>query len=342
MTAQPVESLPEMFAVDVDGSQASVDPFDLDNFGTAIDSTKSYFREITKTPLLTAEEEPMLARQVEAGVLSWEALGNSEVFANYYQKMGDGSSKEQFKSELARIQFLGEVARTRFIESNLRLSVSIAKRYQGRGLSLLDLIQEGNLGVYRAVQKFDPDKGYKFSTYATWWVRQSITRSLADKGRSIRIPMHSVELLRKIPGVTEELTESLGRAPTYSEIAKEAKKTESLVRDALRADQTVISLDQPLGHDPHGETFGDMLYDPDTPDAFETIINGRLVYELIDRLDKEAAAVIGMRIGLESSRPMTHKEISKSLSMSVEQVIKLEAESYASLKGHLEESRELV
>ncbi|MCY7365650.1 MAG: sigma-70 family RNA polymerase sigma factor [Frankiaceae bacterium] len=312
-------------------------PLALDEPPPGIDLVKAYLREIGRVALLTAEMEVDLAKRIEAGLfatykLSQHASGETKIAA-------------AMRRDLVEIERDGEVAKRHLLEANLRLVVSLAKRYQGRGLDLLDLVQEGNLGLVRAVEKFDYAKGYKFSTYATWWIRQALQRALADQGRTIRVPVHMAELITKVTRTRRDLTQSLGREPSSEEIGEPLAMTAEKVEEILRHGRDTLSLQAPVGDDE--AVLGDFIHDVDSIDpqaAVETqMLHGQLS-EVLDSLPERSAIVMRMRFGLEDGRPRTLDEVGRFLGLTRERIRQIERDTLAEIRagGRADALREYV
>ncbi len=289
----------------------------------AEDPSTFYLREISRTPLLTADEEVKLAQQLEAGNAARERLEA-------------GSVSPEERDELERAVQEGERARKRLIESNLRLVVSVAKKYLGRGLSFLDLVQEGNIGLHKAVDRFDWRKGFRFSTYAYWWIRQAVGRAVAEQGRTIRLPGHVFELLTRLYNTARELQSELGRPPRAEEIAERMGVSPDKVREAFRAARMPISLERPIGEDATS-TLGDIVADqnarPPDEQAEEAVLAGRLDRALREHLSPREAELVRLRFGLDrGGLERTLGEVGKLLAMSRERARQLEAEALRKLR----------
>jgi RNA polymerase primary sigma factor len=282
-----------------------------------------YLHEISRTPLLTAEEEVELAKAIEAGKAAQARLESGEV-------------SEDERPELERLVRVGEAARRRMIESNLRLVVSVARKYLGRGLNFLDLVQEGNLGLQKAVDRYDWRKGFRFSTYAYWWIRQAISRAVAEQGRTIRLPGHVFEQLSKLYNAARELQAELGRAPTTDEIAERAGVSPERVRDAFRAARMPISLEKPIGED-DSATLGDLVADaasrPPEQAAEEAVLARRLDDALSENLSPREAALIRLRFGLDrGGLERSLGDVGKEMGMSRERARQVEGEALEKLR----------
>ncbi|CAN5171609.1 RNA polymerase sigma factor [soil metagenome] len=312
-------------------------PLALDEPPPGIDLVKAYLREIGRVALLTAEMEVDLAKRIEAGLYATEKLRQHNI--------GEAKIAAAMRRDLAEIERDGEVAKRHLLEANLRLVVSLAKRYQGRGLDLLDLVQEGNLGLVRAVEKFDYAKGYKFSTYATWWIRQALQRALADQGRTIRVPVHMAELITKVTRTRRDLTQSLGREPSSLEIGEPLAMTAEKVEEILRHGRDTLSLQAPVGDDE--AVLGDFIHDVDSIDpqaAVETqMLHGQLS-EVLDSLPERSAIVMRMRFGLEDGRPRTLDEVGRFLGLTRERIRQIERDTLAEIRagGRADALREYV
>jgi len=291
------------------------------------DLVRIYLREIGRVPLLTAQDEVELAKSIEAGLFAEETL-------RAWPDGAAASGPRCERTELAQIAADGMHAKQRLIEANLRLVVSIAKRYIGRGLVFLDLIQEGNLGLIRAVEKFDYTKGYKFSTYATWWIRQAITRAMADQARTIRIPVHMVEVINKLARVQRQMLQDLGREPTPEELAAELDMTPEKVIEVQKYGREPISLHTPLGEDGDSE-FGDLIEDSEAIQPGEavsfTLLQEQL-HSVLDTLSEREAGVVSMRFGLTDGQPKTLDEIGKVYGVTRERIRQIESKTMSKLR----------
>jgi len=291
--------------------------------GATSDPVKDYLKQIGKVPLLNAEQEVELAKRIEAGLFAEEKLAES------------GSSlRPETRLDLEWIADDGRRAKNHLLEANLRLVVSLAKRYTGRGMLFLDLIQEGNLGLIRAVEKFDYTKGYKFSTYATWWIRQAITRAMADQARTIRIPVHMVEVINKLARVQRQMLQDLGREPTPEELAAELDMTPEKVIEVQKYGREPISLHTPLGEDGDSE-FGDLIEDSEAIQPGEavsfTLLQEQL-HSVLDTLSEREAGVVSMRFGLTDGQPKTLDEIGKVYGVTRERIRQIESKTMSKLR----------
>ena len=296
---------------------------DLDDQTPAMgDSVHTYLKSIGRTSLLTAEQEVDLAKRIEAGL-----------FAEHKLDTEPGLS-EDFRRDLGAVAEDGRRAKAHMLEANLRLVVSVAKKYTDRGLSLLDVVQEGNLGLIRAVEKFDYTKGYKFSTYAMWWIRQAIQRGFADSARTIRLPVHVLEMLSKLSRVERDMHQRLGREPTPEELAVELDRTPDQIEELLRTSRQPISLDSTIGED--GETsIGDLIEDVDAPEASEMVDRQLMAEQLrsaLDALTPREATIMSMRFGLYDGNPHTLDEIGRALGLTRERIRQLEKQSLSKLR----------
>jgi RNA polymerase primary sigma factor len=296
--------------------------------GTAADPVHTYLKEIGKVPLLTAELEVELAKRIEAGNEAADELATAEAVPA--ARAVAPEERTRLRMQVRR----GQQAKEALIEANLRLVVSIAKRYRNRGLAFLDLIQEGNLGLMRAVEKFDYTKGFKFSTYATWWIRQAITRALADQGRTIRIPVHMVETINKVVRVQRQLLQELGREPTVEEIAGRVEFPIERVREIQRINQDTVSLEQPMG-DEEDFSLSDLIEDqgaevPD--DAATRSMLHEAVRDALATLPRREREVMELRFGLEDGRVRTLEEVGKAFGVTRERIRQIEAKTLAKLR----------
>ena len=335
LTISDVDDEPDEDALlDVDGEEdIEVEKIDLSvPEGTNIeDPVRMYLKEIGKVPLLSAEEEIELAQKMEAGEMAKSQL----------EEAGDDLDDEA-KKELQKLVAQGDYAKKKLAEANLRLVVSIAKRYVGRGMLFLDLIQEGNLGLIKAVEKFDYRKGYKFSTYATWWIRQAITRAIADQARTIRIPVHMVETINKLIRVSRQLLQELGREPTPEEIAEEMDIPVERVREILKISQEPVSLETPIGEEEDSH-LGDFIQDENVPvpadAAAFTLLKEQLV-EVLSTLTEREQKVLRLRFGLDDGRARTLEEVGKVFNVTRERIRQIEAKALRKLR-HPSRSRKL-
>jgi RNA polymerase primary sigma factor len=290
--------------------------------GATADPVKDYLKQIGKVALLNAEQEVQLAKRIEAGLFAEE-------------KLNSGMSLDpKLRRDLEWIAEDGRRAKNHLLEANLRLVVSLAKRYTGRGMLFLDLIQEGNLGLIRAVEKFDYTKGYKFSTYATWWIRQAITRAMADQARTIRIPVHMVEVINKLARVQRQMLQDLGREPTPEELAKELDMTPEKVVEVQKYGREPISLHTPLGEDGDSE-FGDLIEDSEAivpSDAVSFTLLQEQLDGVLDTLSDREAGVVKMRFGLTDGQPKTLDEIGKVYGVTRERIRQIESKTMSKLR----------
>ncbi|WP_411567153.1 RNA polymerase sigma factor [Raineyella sp. LH-20] len=291
--------------------------------GATADPVKDYLKQIGKVALLNAAQEVELAKRIEAGLFAEEKLGEDG------GKLGpnDLSDYEWIAND-------GHNAKNHLLEANLRLVVSLAKRYTGRGMLFLDLIQEGNLGLIRAVEKFDYTKGYKFSTYATWWIKQAITRAMADQARTIRIPVHMVEVINKLARVQRQMLQDLGREPTPDELAKELDMTPEKVIEVQKYGREPISLHTPLGEDGDSE-FGDLIEDSEAvvpADAVSFTLLQEQLHDVLDTLSEREAGVVSMRFGLTDGQPKTLDEIGKVYGVTRERIRQIESKTMSKLR----------
>jgi RNA polymerase primary sigma factor len=290
--------------------------------GATADPVKDYLKQIGKVPLLNAEQEVELAKRIEAGLFAEDKLNVP------------GSPNPKLRRELEVIAADGRRAKNHLLEANLRLVVSLAKRYTGRGMLFLDLIQEGNLGLIRAVEKFDYTKGYKFSTYATWWIRQAITRAMADQARTIRIPVHMVEVINKLARVQRQMLQDLGREPTPDELARELDMSPEKVIEVQKYGREPISLHTPLGEDGDSE-FGDLIEDSEAivpADAVSFTLLQEQLHSVLDTLSEREAGVVSMRFGLTDGQPKTLDEIGKVYGVTRERIRQIESKTMSKLR----------
>jgi RNA polymerase primary sigma factor len=318
---------PELDGDDMASLEADVAAFadgvDLDDQTPAMgDSVHTYLKSIGRTSLLTAEQEVDLAKRIEAGLFAEHKLDT------------DPDLDPQMRRDLELVAEDGRRAKSHMLEANLRLVVSVAKKYSDRGLSLLDVVQEGNLGLIRAVEKFDYTKGYKFSTYAMWWIRQAIQRGFADSARTIRLPVHVLEMLSKLSRVERDMHQRLGREPTPEELAVELDRTPDQIEELLRTSRQPISLDSTIGED--GETsIGDLIEDVDAPEASELVDRQLMAEQLrsaLDALTPREATIMAMRFGLYDGNPHTLDEIGRALGLTRERIRQLEKQSLSKLR----------
>ncbi|MDT7706828.1 MAG: polymerase primary sigma factor [Pseudonocardiales bacterium] len=291
--------------------------------GATADPVKDYLKQIGKVPLLNAEQEVELAKRIEAGLFAEEKLALERTTLEF-----------QVLDDLEWIAEDGRRGKNHLLEANLRLVVSLAKRYTGRGMLFLDLIQEGNLGLIRAVEKFDYTKGYKFSTYATWWIRQAITRAMADQARTIRIPVHMVEVINKLARVQRQMLQDLGREPTPEELAKELDMTPEKVVEVQKYGREPISLHTPLGEDGDSE-FGDLIEDSEAivpADAVSFTLLQEQLHSVLDTLSEREAGVVSMRFGLTDGQPKTLDEIGKVYGVTRERIRQIESKTMSKLR----------
>ena len=305
------------------------------------DPVRMYLKEIGKVPLLNAEEEIEFAQKMEAGVVAKEKIAILEKRLPHVDEKEAKELRDEIKS-LQKDLDAGDEAKKRLAEANLRLVVSIAKRYVGRGMLFLDLIQEGNLGLIKAVEKFDCRKGFKFSTYATWWIRQAITRAIADQARTIRIPVHMVETINKLIRVSRQLLQELGREPTPEEIAEEMNLPVERVREILKISQEPVSLETPIGEEEDSH-LGDFIQDDNVPvpadAAAFTLLKEQLV-EVLGTLTEREQKVLRLRFGLDDGRARTLEEVGKEFNVTRERIHQIEAKALRKLR-HPSRSRKL-
>lgn len=305
------------------------------------DPVRMYLKEIGKVPLLSAEDEIEFALKMEAGAVAQEKIAILEKRIGNVDEAEEAEIREEINS-LKKDLEAGDEAKKRLAEANLRLVVSIAKRYVGRGMLFLDLIQEGNLGLIKAVEKFDHRKGFKFSTYATWWIRQAITRAIADQARTIRIPVHMVETINKLIRVSRQLLQELGREPTPEEIAEEMKLPVERVREILKISQEPVSLETPIGEEEDSH-LGDFIQDDNVPvpadAAAFTLLKEQLV-EVLSTLTEREQKVLRLRFGLDDGRARTLEEVGKEFNVTRERIRQIEAKALRKLR-HPSRSRKL-
>ena len=305
------------------------------------DPVRMYLKEIGKVPLLSAEEEIELAKNMEAGAVAKEKIAILKSREENATEEELAEIKEEIKN-LQKDLDAGDEAKKRLAEANLRLVVSIAKRYVGRGMLFLDLIQEGNLGLIKAVEKFDYRKGYKFSTYATWWIREAITRAIADQARTIRIPVHMVETINKLIRVSRQLLQELGREPSPEEIAAEMNMPVERVREILKISQEPVSLETPIGEEEDSH-LGDFIQDDNVPvpaDAAAFTLLKEQLEEVLGTLTEREQKVLTLRFGLEDGRARTLEEVGKEFNVTRERIRQIEAKALRKLR-HPSRSRKL-
>ncbi|MET9090743.1 RNA polymerase sigma factor [Streptomyces cyaneofuscatus] len=295
-----------------------------DSGGPTSDLFRQYLREIGRIPLLTAADEVELARRVEAGLFAEERLANTP------------DLDSRLAGDLDRLVVMGRTAKRRLIEANLRLVVSVAKRYVGRGLTMLDLVQEGNLGLIRAVEKFDYARGYKFSTYATWWIRQAMSRALADQARTIRVPVHVVELINRVVRVQRRMLQERGYEPTAEEVAGQLDLTPERVTEVLRLAQEPVSLHAPVGEE-DDVSFGDLIEDGDAASPVETaafLLLREHLEAVLSTLGERERKVVQLRYGLDDGRPRTLEEIGRIFGVTRERIRQIESKTLSRLRDH--------
>ncbi len=328
--AEELEELPENEMVD---PNALSDSFSID------DPVRMYLKEIGKVNLLSSDEEIALAQTMASGAAAAEQL---DEFARMREAGEEVPISEEDEAQLKQLRRKGEDAKQRLAEANLRLVVSIAKRYVGRGMHFLDLIQEGNLGLIKAVEKFDYTKGYKFSTYATWWIRQAITRAIADQARTIRIPVHMVETINKVIRVSRQLLQELGHDPSPEEIAEEMNMPVDKVREILKIAQEPVSLETPIGEEEDSH-LGDFIPDEDASEPSEaasyTLLKEQLV-EVLGTLTKREEKVLRLRFGIEDGRARTLEEVGREFNVTRERIRQIEAKALRKLR-HPSRSKKL-
>ncbi|MCD6142037.1 RNA polymerase sigma factor RpoD [Candidatus Bipolaricaulota bacterium] len=309
------------------------------------DPVKTYLREIGKVPLLTREDEVELAMAMEAGKEAEQKLENARLSA----ERGIDVITPEERRELEELVRKGKEARERLIVSNLRLVVSIAKRYMNRGLSFLDLIQEGNMGLMRAVEKFDYKRGYKFSTYATWWIRQAITRAIADQSRTIRVPVHMIETVRELNRIKREYIQKHGAAPTLEDLSEITGMSIDKIKKVENVSQYTASLERPIGDD-EDDTLGDFIEDPHSPsptkETFRMFLREQL-NRALDQLDEREREILQLRYGLEDGHPRTLKDVALKFNITRERIRQIEIKAIEKLKhpsrqAELKKIRELL
>ena len=330
----PDDGEPTMEVIEEITEEEIVDPNTMvDSFGTD-DPVRMYLKEIGKVNLLTSDEEINLAQAMGAGAEAKDQLDELEKL--------DEEIPDEVRKELEKLIKKGERAKQRLAEANLRLVVSIAKRYVGRGMQFLDLIQEGNLGLIKAVEKFDYTKGYKFSTYATWWIRQAITRAIADQARTIRIPVHMVETINKVIRVSRQLLQELGHDPSPEEIAEEMNMPVERVREILKIAQEPVSLETPIGEEEDSH-LGDFIPDEDASEPAEaasfTLLKEQLV-DVLGTLTPREEKVLKLRFGIEDGRTRTLEEVGKEFNVTRERIRQIEAKALRKLR-HPSRSKKL-
>ncbi|MFD3532197.1 RNA polymerase sigma factor [Streptomyces sp. NPDC058664] len=292
--------------------------------GPSSDLFRQYLREIGRIPLLTAEEEVELARRVEAGLFAEEKLATAP------------DLDTRLAGDLDRLVVLGRTAKRKLIEANLRLVVSVAKRYVGRGLTMLDLVQEGNLGLIRAVEKFDYARGYKFSTYATWWIRQAMSRALADQARTIRVPVHVVELINRVIRVQRRMLQERGYEPTAEEVAAQLDVAPERIGEVLRLAQEPVSLHAPVGEE-DDVSLGDLIEDGDAASPVESaafLLLRRHLEDVLSTLGERERKVVQLRYGLDDGRPRTLEEIGQLFGVTRERIRQIESKTLSKLRDH--------
>jgi RNA polymerase primary sigma factor len=305
------------------GLNDAADPVRVAATGASADPVKDYLKQIGKVPLLNAEQEVELAKRIEAGLFAEEKLAE-----------GSGVLRADQSIDLEQIAEDGRRAKDHLVEANLRLVVSLARRYAGRGVLILDLIQEGNLGLIRGVEKFDYTRGYKFSTYATWWIRQAISRAMADQARTIRLPAHIVEAINKLARVRRQLLQHLGREPTPEELAAELDMTPEKVIEVQKYGREPVSLHTPLGEDGDSE-LGDLIEDSEAiqpGDAAGFTLMQEQLHSVLDTLSEREAGVVSMRFGLTDGQPKTLDEIGRVYGVTRERIRQIESKTMSKLR----------
>ncbi|MGW0481650.1 RNA polymerase sigma factor [Nonomuraea sp. NPDC003214] len=326
------EDAPDELVLQAEEAELESEPLDLDDNQSVMgDSVHTYLKSIGRRTLLTAAQEVDLARRIEAGL-----------YAEYKLEIGEDLSPAA-RDDLLMVVEDGKAAKDHMLEANLRLVVSVAKKYTDRGMSLLDVVQEGNLGLIRAVEKFDYTKGFKFSTYAMWWIRQAIQRGFADSARTIRLPVHVLEMLSKLSRIERDMHQRLGREPTPEELAVELDKTPDQIEELLRTSRQPISLNATIGED--GETtIGDLIEDVDSPEASEIVdrqLLGDQLRGVLQNLSPREAKIMALRFGLVDGKPHTLDEIGKHMGLTRERIRQLEKESLSKLR-HPSNTRPLL
>jgi RNA polymerase primary sigma factor len=323
-TAPPVEKPADDEAASwaLGGDEDDGPPAQISTAGATADPVKDYLKLIGRVSLLKAIEEVTIAKRIEAGLFAQHKLDSGEKIA------------PKLKKELRWIAEDGQRAKQHLLEANLRLVVSLAKRHTGRGMPFLDLIQEGNLGLIRAVEKFDYTRGFKFSTYATWWIKQAITRAMADQSRTIRVPVHMVEVINKVARAQRTLSVDLGRAPTPAELAKDLDMTVEKLEEVQTFGREPISLHTPLGED-GGSEFGDLIEDTEAPVADDVVTYSFMqeqIRSVLDTLAERESGVIALRFGLRDGRPRTLEEISAVYGVTRERIRQIESKTMSKLR----------
>ncbi|MEO9138691.1 MAG: RNA polymerase sigma factor SigB [Jatrophihabitans sp.] len=308
---------------EIEATPAVRPSLDLDEVAASADLVRVYLNEIGKVALLTALDEVELAKRIEAGLYASQLLTQPNSFTPARRR------------DLRAVMIDGERAKDHLLRANLRLVVSLAKRYTGHGMPFLDLIQEGNLGLIRAVEKFDYAKGFKFSTYATWWIRQAISRAMADQSRTIRLPVHLVEQVNKLQRIRREMSQQLGREASHDELAHELDITADRVRELIDLSRDLVSLDQTVGADDDA-SLGDFIADERATSAAETVVEGGMMrahlQDVLNSLDTRESAVVRMRYGLDGGQPRTLDEIGRAFKLSRERIRQIERETMAKLR----------
>jgi RNA polymerase primary sigma factor len=327
---EPDGPAPEELAADAPDAEPEPEPAEpraaarADTAGPSSDLFRQYLREIGRIPLLTAAEEVELARRVEAGLFAEEKLGSTP------------DLDSELALDLDRLVVMGRMAKRRLIEANLRLVVSVAKRYVGRGLTMLDLVQEGNLGLIRAVEKFDYARGYKFSTYATWWIRQAMSRALADQARTIRVPVHVVELINRVVRVQRRMLQERGHEPTPDEVAAHLDLAPERVGEVLRLAQEPVSLHAPVGEE-DDVALGDLIEDGDAASPVESaafLLLREHLEAVLSTLGERERKVVQLRYGLADGRPRTLEEIGRIFGVTRERIRQIESKTLNKLRDH--------